>query len=72
MSEKDRFEVVSPSGARRIIVERQNYTNWKPTSGPARRVPGSTEFFTDGGVDASQNADGTFTTFDSEETFTRI
>ncbi len=72
MKEIDRFEVLSPSGARRTIVTMQNYVEFQPQKGPLEILPGGTEYFTSTGVDASRNGDGTFTTFDSDETFTRL
>ncbi|TCM14000.1 hypothetical protein EDF56_11525 [Novosphingobium sp. PhB165] len=71
MIEKDRFDVIAPSGQRRTIVEWQRYTELRPLSDPGQKVP-DTEFFTDTGYDASENSDGTFTTFDSDEIFTRV
>ena len=71
MKEIERFEVVAPSGARRTIVLWQHYTEHRPINGPVQMLPGSTEYLTADGVDASKQSDGTFITFDSEEAFTR-
>jgi hypothetical protein len=71
MTEKDRFAAVSDAGRRYTIVVHQHWRTWQPLDGPAQRVRGATELFTDDGQDVNQNSDGTYTIVMTDEVLRR-
>jgi hypothetical protein len=60
ITEIERFEAIADNGKRYTVVHLQHWTEFRPLSGKAQQLPGSTEWKTACGIDLEENEDGTF------------
>lgn len=72
MTEKGRVETTNQNGLRRVVVEMQHWTEYKPLSGPTQKAKGSTELFTADGHDVNLNSNGTYTVLQTDEILTPV